>query len=196
MNKDDIVKNEILENAERLFQKWGYNKTTVEDIAKASGKGKSSLYYYYKDKEEIFTEVVNREASGVFAVIRERLKGCRTAEEKLMVYIETYISEIDKASNLYAILCREMSGDMKLLMKLANKFDAIQADYLGTILEEGLKSGEFSFPPDIDVKVAAYIIINTIGTIQLDQIFSGNSGKYPVGSVMGRFLLNGVRTRK
>ena len=89
-----------------------------------------------------------------------------------------------------------MSGDMKLLMKLANKFDAIQADYLGTILEEGMKSGEFSFPPDIDVKVAAYIIINTIGTIQLDQIFSGNSGKYPVGSVMGRFLLNGVKTRK
>lgn len=52
-NKKDITKTEILEAAEKVFQKWGLNKITMEDIAEASGRCKGSLYYYYKDKEEI-----------------------------------------------------------------------------------------------------------------------------------------------
>lgn len=195
MNKDDIVKNEIIENAARLFQKWGYNKTTIEDIAKASGKGKSSLYYYYKDKEEIFTEVVRREAAAVFASIRARISACDTAEDKLLAYIETYMSEIDKASTLYAIICNEVSYDMKLLKKLWDKFDDVQADYIKKILEEGIRNGEFEFPPDVDIDAAAYIIMNTIGTVEVDQIVMGNPNKYPVARVIGRLLINGIKRR-
>jgi AcrR family transcriptional regulator len=39
--KDGDVKNSILEAAKRVFQKWGLNKTTMEDIAHEAGKGKS-----------------------------------------------------------------------------------------------------------------------------------------------------------
>ena len=35
--KDDIVRAEILKAAERVFQKWGINKTTMEDIAREAG---------------------------------------------------------------------------------------------------------------------------------------------------------------
>ena len=58
LGKDDLVKAEILKAAERVFQKWGSNKTTMEDIAREAGKGKSTLYYYYQSKEEIFDAVV------------------------------------------------------------------------------------------------------------------------------------------
>lgn len=45
MNKDDLVKTSFLQAAEKLFQRWGINKTTMEDIAREAGKGKSTLYY-------------------------------------------------------------------------------------------------------------------------------------------------------
>ncbi|PKN72465.1 MAG: TetR/AcrR family transcriptional regulator, partial [Deltaproteobacteria bacterium HGW-Deltaproteobacteria-10] len=57
MNKDEEVKQAIKAAAKRVFAKWGLNKTTMEDIAGEAGKGKSTLYYYFKSKEEIFETV-------------------------------------------------------------------------------------------------------------------------------------------
>jgi AcrR family transcriptional regulator len=64
--KDDIIKDDILKEAQKLFQQFGVKKTTMEDIAKAMGKGKSTLYYYYCSKEDIFDAVITKEMDEVF----------------------------------------------------------------------------------------------------------------------------------
>lgn len=46
--KDELLKEKILTGADMLFQKYGLTKTTMEDIAREAGKGKSTLYYYFK----------------------------------------------------------------------------------------------------------------------------------------------------
>jgi AcrR family transcriptional regulator len=52
MVKEEIFKEDIIREAQKLFQTYGLKKTTMEDIAKALGKGKSTLYYYYQSKEQ------------------------------------------------------------------------------------------------------------------------------------------------
>lgn len=200
MDKDEIVKNEILESAARLFQKWGYNKTTIEDIAKTAGKGKSSLYYYYKDKEQIFTEVVSREASAIFSAISERLKSCHTAEAKLKAYIETYLNEVEKSSNLYNIVFGEIMGNVSLLKRLDEQFSAMQAENVRKILEFGIKNGEFLLPENVDPTTVAYFIINAIDIVPLVGIFfakGSNDQKSDVMSgVMSWMLLEGIKKRE
>ena len=51
-------KQEILKAASECFARFGYEKTTLDDIGKMVGLNKASLYYYYKNKEDIFAEVV------------------------------------------------------------------------------------------------------------------------------------------
>src|ERR1700681_2045142 len=58
--KEDLVLQEIIGGARALFEKFGLKKTTMEDIAKEIGKGKSSLYYYFPSKYEIFAAVVDQ----------------------------------------------------------------------------------------------------------------------------------------
>ena len=87
LNKDDIVKAEILKAAERVFQKWGSNKTTMEDIAREAGKGKSTLYYYYQSKEEIFDAVVIVEFEKILQKAKESAQETETAKERLITYI-------------------------------------------------------------------------------------------------------------
>ena len=53
--KLDQVRDEILRAAMELFTKYGIDKTTMENIAEAAGKGKSTLYYYFKTKEDVFS---------------------------------------------------------------------------------------------------------------------------------------------
>ena len=55
-------KESILKAANICFSKYGYEKTTMDDIGKLAGLNKASLYYYYKNKESIYCEVVFLEA--------------------------------------------------------------------------------------------------------------------------------------
>ncbi len=50
LNKKDANRENILKIAREIFSKYGFKKTTLDDIANAVRKGKSSLYYYFKSK--------------------------------------------------------------------------------------------------------------------------------------------------
>ena len=50
-SKKDLNRETILKIAQEIFSKYGYKKTTLDDIANAVRKGKSSLYYYFKSSE-------------------------------------------------------------------------------------------------------------------------------------------------
>ena len=51
MSKD--ARKRILEAASEAFSVYGYDKTTVEDIARMADKAKASVYYYFGGKDEI-----------------------------------------------------------------------------------------------------------------------------------------------
>jgi len=53
-------RNEILDAAERLFGRKGYNKCTVNDILDAVGIAKGTFYYYFKSKEEVLDAIIHR----------------------------------------------------------------------------------------------------------------------------------------
>ncbi|MCK7536282.1 MAG: TetR/AcrR family transcriptional regulator [Marinilabiliales bacterium] len=52
----------IILTASKIFSHYGFRKTTMEEISRALKKGKSSIYYYFGSKEEIFEAVVLYEA--------------------------------------------------------------------------------------------------------------------------------------
>ena len=56
----------ILEMAGKLFNKLGYENTSIRKIAEAAGGGKASLYYYFKSKEEIFLTILEKEGEEYF----------------------------------------------------------------------------------------------------------------------------------
>jgi AcrR family transcriptional regulator len=196
MSKDDVVKAEILDSAANLFQKWGYNKTTIEDIAKSAGKGKSSLYYYYKDKEEIFSAVITREVNSVFTVISENMNKHKLAADKLRAYLSTYFSEIEKSRNVYNIVVGEMFGNVHILMRLGKGFDDMQAATIKKIIELGLKQKEFSFPKNIDPASVSYMITSAIGGIMVDlMLFDQKQVKLDISEVMSWIVLDGMKKR-
>ncbi len=57
--KKDLTKDKIQQAAYKCVARFGFEKTTLDDIAKEVGLNKASLYYYYKNKEEIFLEVTS-----------------------------------------------------------------------------------------------------------------------------------------
>lgn len=54
-----VMKDEIIQHAKRLFRQKGYAGISINEIVEAAGITKPTLYYYFKDKESLYSSVMN-----------------------------------------------------------------------------------------------------------------------------------------
>ena len=91
-------KNKILFKSRELFQRFGYQKTTLTDIAKSVGKVKTAIYYYFSGKEEIFAQLVYVEAEEFLEKLILEVKKQPSAEGQLRSYVETRVELMEEIS--------------------------------------------------------------------------------------------------
>lgn len=167
MNKDDIARDSILQAAERVFQKWGLNKTTMEDIASEAGKGKSTLYYYYKSKEEIFDEVVKLEVGKILEKAIRSTEEVGSAKEKIITYLVVSVHEMKNKISAYTIIREEIKRNQSFIEKLREFFDRQEEKFIKEILQFGLKNKEFSFFKAGELETTAKTILGIIHALEL-----------------------------
>lgn len=83
----------ILESASDLFAHYGYDKTTMEDIARASGVSKGALYLHFRSKEDLFDGLMLRENDLLQEIILARLE----ADGDRMTVFSLYRHSIEAA---------------------------------------------------------------------------------------------------
>jgi len=167
-NKDEKIKSSIIKAAENLFQKYGINKTTMEDIAKESRKAKSTLYYYFKNKEEIFDAVLIKEMNEIFQIVRDAVSVEKDFEGKMRAYVITDLREIKKRVNLYSIVKSEIVYDEHFIKKFRESFDTRDVNFITEIIEYGVKNQELRPLTDDEIKTLSHIILIAFRSIELD----------------------------
>jgi len=140
---EEEIKAEIIEAARFLFMKYGFFKTTMEDIAKAVKKGKSTLYYYYKSKDEVFLDVINQVAKSLLFNIREKVNQISSASEKLLGYFEILIEEVKGVLDLYRLILEELKDNDYLTKNIDRLFYDKDIEFLESILVFGINRKEF-----------------------------------------------------
>ena len=143
MEKDDLIVNDILTGAKLLFAKHGLKKTTMEEIAQAAGKGKSTLYYYFPSKSEIFEAVVEEEMKTFIKKLRHAINSNISAKDKLKAFLGTHLSSVIHYQNLSSVLKSEIFDSMCVLLAIRQKYEQTQVDMIKEIILGGVQSGEF-----------------------------------------------------
>jgi len=167
MNKDEDVKNSIKDAARRVFLKWGLNKTTMEDIAHEAGKGKSTLYYYFKSKDEIFENIAIDEYSGILIKAKAAIEGVDSPKDKLKLHITTTFAEIKNTVSISSMIKGEIKGNKELIDNIRKGFDDSEEAILLEILKLGLKSNEFNYLKDTDLKKTANVILGILRGLEI-----------------------------
>ncbi|GET30378.1 TetR/AcrR family transcriptional regulator [Prolixibacter sp. SD074] len=142
-SKRDAVRENILTIAQEIFSKYGYKKTTLDDIANAVRKGKSSLYYYFSSKEDLFQEVVQKEADILRAELSKVLVKDISPEEKLKDYIMTKITTYRQLANFYNAIESDLAA-VEFVDKIKSQYDLEEIRMMKRILLEGARRGKFS----------------------------------------------------
>ena len=70
MQKNATKRAQIIEAAAICFHKYGYAKTSLDDIGREAGMGKGSLYYYFESKEDLFLEVARGHAESFYGLLK------------------------------------------------------------------------------------------------------------------------------
>src|SRR5882757_2611307 len=109
--KEDVIQQQILQAAKRLFQVHGLHKVTMDDVAKAIGKGRSSLYYYYKSKDEIFDAVIGIEINEMLTAIARAVEQVPTVEQKINAFCVTKLKLLREKQAFYNTLDAGMDAD-------------------------------------------------------------------------------------
>lgn len=95
------TKKSILDVARELFDRFGYEKTSMNDIAKRSHKAKGSLYYNFNGKIDIFKSLVEQEYADIKAKL---IESCQLnsdppiTKDKVIKYLQMRMELFDKAS--------------------------------------------------------------------------------------------------
>jgi AcrR family transcriptional regulator len=148
----------------------------MEDIARSMGKGKSTLYYYYCSKEEIFDAVISKEMTEVFHDAKEAAEKSVSAEDKLRAFTITKVKALQKKSNLYKVVRGEMQENMRCMKHLHTEYDQQEVKLVTDILSFGIKNGEFNPAIKKELDIMPLIIVSSLRGLEQD-LFAGN--KYP-----------------
>lgn len=138
----DPFKEDILNGARELFERFGFKKTTMEDIARQVGKSKSALYYYYKTKEEIFEAVILRDIATTEALVAEAVKKEDSASSKFRVLFTTLLEGVKQKSNQFSVFKSELHETHFLFDSIVKKRDLYIEEMIKDILILGISQRE------------------------------------------------------
>ncbi len=142
-NEKDARQQIIITAAEELFAHFGLRKTTMEDIASKSKMGKSTLYYYFKSKEDIFAEVIHKESKILQGKLGKNIQLADTPQAKIDAYVYTRMKHLKKLSNYYLTLTDEYLEQYAFVEQARQHFLEYEMNSLISILQEGIEDGAF-----------------------------------------------------
>ena len=140
------TRQKLVDVARQLFAKKGLENTTMNDIALHSGKGRRTLYTYFKSKEDIYYAVIESELERLSDKMDEVAARKIRPQEKIIELIYTHLNMIKETvirnGNLRAAFFR----NIWMVEKVRKNFDEDEIELFRKVYAEGKADGEF----DID----------------------------------------------
>ena len=140
------TRQKLVDVARQLFARNGLENTTMNDIAVASGKGRRTLYTYFKSKEDIYYAVIEGELERLSDKLDEVAAKKVRPQDKIIELIYTHLSMIKETvvrnGNLRAAFFR----NIWMVEKVRKNFDEDESELFRKVYEDGKRDGEF----DID----------------------------------------------
>jgi AcrR family transcriptional regulator len=186
-------KEQVIRKAAELFREKGYAASSMRDLAQKLGIEAASLYSHIKSKEEILRSLCFDMAAEFRKSLDEVEKQKGPASEKLKNGIIGHIQVMAMDLTASAVF---MNEHRHLSQPYLRDFLLLRINYINrfkTIIEQGVKSGEFK--ANIDRKLAVMTLFSSLNW--MPQWYDPNSNIVPIelGQQLADMLVNGLKSR-
>ena len=166
----------LIDAARRVFARKGIERTTMNDIAVASHKGRRTLYMYFKNKDELSTLVIENEMERLYEMLESVEKKNMPADEKLMIFIYTRLDAFKDTVTRNGSLRANFFHDSWNVAKVRKRYNLQEIELIKKILSDGITEGIFSIS---DVETTALLIHYSLKGLEVPYI-RGLLGDTPI----------------
>lgn len=147
--------------AEPLFERYGYRKTTVEEVCRAAGASKRTFYELFNDKADLAQHLMLHVANMIRTHFLTHVQAEMSAFEKFDLILEEYV-RLGREHRIFHILMQ----DMDLMATFGEHSKDIQftqlIEILQAVIEEGIERGEFR---PLDSEAATWMIFSLLDSM-------------------------------
>lgn len=158
----------LIDVARQLFAKKGFDETTMNDISTTSGKGRRTLYTYFKSKEDIYTAVIEYELERLSDRLEELSNKRMKPQDKVIELIYTHLSMIKETVARNGYLRAEFFRNIWRVEQVRKNFDADELELFIKVFREGKDSGEFDIE---NVELVAQITHYCVKGLEVPYIY-------------------------
>ena len=158
------IKNKIIKSAISTFSKYGYDKSRMDDIAKTAKLSKGTIYLYFKNKEELFNAISERNTN---ELKNQLSKLFQNSDNDLITSIQNFYEDInDQGYRMFFEIIAESSRNKKLkqlLYQERRKILEIIIDHLNILKEKGY------IEKDIEITEIAYGLVSLYDGLKINK---------------------------
>ncbi len=197
--KEDLMQQQILAGAKRLFQTYGFAKVTMDDVAKAIGKGRSSLYYYYKNKDEIFDAVVKIEIREMVLAMTIAVDQAAGMEQKLRAFFLTKLEVLSQKRAFFKMLDVGMDADtlsdfMKKMVIHHHLIIRQESNLLDRMFRDAMNKGELRKMSDSELEVLILVLLSSLRGLKRELELDSDIEKIvPAVDMFTRMAMYGLK---
>jgi len=154
----NATKQEIMLRAEQLFAQRGYESVSMREIAEACDITKANIYYYFKDKESLYLQVLESDMLEMIEALRRAAEREGTARDKIARIAETFVRLLHSKPALIRMGMRPFGEQEPDILGLVYRHRQEVLRPVERVLEEGLRSGELRLL-NVPVTALSFVII-------------------------------------
>jgi len=180
---------DILAQAAKLFATSGFAGASMQDLAKAVGITKASLYHFFKDKEEIHSSVVIIALDRLNWLVDERVGSCSAAADRVDAFCRAHAEFLASDADFY--IAAAMGYKSITSPEVKQRARAARTGYeqkLRDIIQAGIDSGEFR---PMDVVLGARAIISCLNWMARWWKPGGPQGAEEIASSYASLIIRG-----
>ncbi len=188
------IKDLIVRTATSYFSKYGFHKTTMNEIARHIHKAKGVLYYYFKSKEELFNEVLKQELGGVKMQLSKITGSGKDPLTILKKYFITRFKLLSTAVNYHETLKADFFEKYDFVKDVREDFHEFEHTQFTYILTKGKNEGYLDIK---NVESNVNIALMLINSIELPLFLQNKYAEYEnVIDELVSMILNSLRSYK
>lgn len=175
-------KEQILEAAKDVLLKKGIFKTRVEDITSYLGIAKGSFYTYFKSKDQLLEEIIDRVYEIREKELEELLEGNYDYEEQIRIFIikRFVISSDNLKSHLILInLTRNLEHLTPVLREKLLQIEILNRKFLKEIIKN-IQNISYS---EEEIDTIIIFIMGGIKSYRLERLFYKNTDDYFISDI-------------
>lgn len=188
----DTTRHTILTVARIVFAHRGADNTTMDDLAKASGIGRRTIYTYFKTREELYHEVISREIDVIIKQLNRVACMKISPEKKIVRFMVNHMKTIENLIRKDHLLRLEFLSRSERIENFRKKIDLHEKECFASVLQEGTQSGVFLVD---DYKNTAALTQTTLKGLE-QQFILDNFGKScrETLELWQKILFRGIKT--